>query len=154
MSKITVRGVELEYFHHGKSIYEPIILIHGASSSALIWDSTQKSLELFGFESYAIGLRGAGRSKHSAILKDYHPSNYALDVLAFLDALQIEQSIIIGHSLGTIVSNYIVANDPERVARLVQISGPSPVKTVTSNKTDGLTNSSYRRYVTPDDFSH
>ena len=104
MSKITVGGVELEYFHHGKSIYEPIILIHGASSSALIWGSTQKYLELFGFESYAISLRGAGRSKHSAILKDYHPSNYALDVLVFLDELQIEQSVIIGHSLGTIVS--------------------------------------------------
>jgi len=154
MSLINVRGVTLEYFHKGSESATPFILVHGAGSSARIWDSVQTDLADSGYESYAISLRGAGGSDHTSDLSDYHPSNYALDLLAVLTELHIDRCILVGHSLGTIVAGYILRDAPKVVDKLIQIAGPAVEKTAPQPSMNKRTRAGYGEALSPEAFAH
>jgi pimeloyl-ACP methyl ester carboxylesterase len=151
---INVRGVTLEYFHKGPESSTPFILVHGAGSSARIWDSVQTDLSSSGHESYAISLRGAGGSDHTSDSSDYHPSNYALDVLAVLADLDINRCVLVGHSLGTIVASYILREAPEVVDKLIQIAGPVVEKSATQSSMNKRTHAGYGEALSPEAFAH
>ncbi|HIL94916.1 MAG TPA: alpha/beta hydrolase, partial [Pseudomonadales bacterium] len=82
-----------------------VVLIHGAGSSALIWDTVQTQMAAAGFRTLAISLPGAGGSDHPTDPAAYSPDSYAVDIKHSLDALNISQFSIVGHSLG--VSNVL-----------------------------------------------
>ncbi len=154
MPLIKVRGVTLEYFHKGPESSTPFILVHGAGSSASIWNSVQSDLSDSGHESYAISLRGAGGSDHTSDASDYHPSNYALDVLAVLTELGINRCVLVGHSLGTIVAGYILRDAPEIVDKLIQIAGPAVEKMTTQSSMNKRTRAGYGEALSPEAFEH
>lgn len=118
--------VRLEYFEAGPPAGPTLVLQHGAGSSARIWDTVQRLLAEEGFHSYAVGTRGAGGSDHTANDEDYAPSNYAIDLMAALDALGVGRFTLVGHSLGTITASYIARDHRDRLEALVQIAGPAP----------------------------
>ena len=154
MPKVDIRGVSLEYFRQGPESPVPVILIHGAGSSARIWDSVQTCLSESGYESYAISMRGAGGSDRTVESTDYHPSNYATDVTAALEKFGISKCILVGHSLGTIVASYILRDTPHLVERLIQIAGPSVVKTRNPSSTSSKTRAGYGKSLSPEAFAH
>ena len=74
------------------------VLVHGITSSALSWVRVGPALARR-YRVYAIDMRGHGDSVHSA------PGTYGLrqtadDVAAFIEALHLERSLLIGHSWG------------------------------------------------------
>jgi pimeloyl-ACP methyl ester carboxylesterase len=99
MPFVQTRGKQLEYFEQGEGS-TPIILIHGAGSSALIWDQVQTLMAGQGYRTIAISLPGAGGSDHSDNLKDYNPISYAADIRGALDSLGMHNCVFVGHSLG------------------------------------------------------
>ena len=58
----------------------PIILVHGAANAALVWTFWQQELAEAGWASYAIDLRGHGRSAPSDLSRT-SMDDYAADVL-------------------------------------------------------------------------
>ena len=48
---------------------------------------------------------------------------YALDILALMDALQIDRAILAGYDWGARTANIIVALWPERVKAMVSVNG-------------------------------
>jgi pimeloyl-ACP methyl ester carboxylesterase len=93
------------------------VLIHGAGGSRLDWPPGLRRLP--DATVYTFDLPGHGRSGgegRDAI------EEYAADVVAFLDALGIEQAIIAGHSMGGDVALTLALDFPEWVAGLVLIA--------------------------------
>lgn len=154
MPTLEVQDVSLEYFQQGPESSVPVVLIHGAGSSARIWDSVQTYLAESGYQSYAISLRGAGGSDRTRESTDYHPSSYAIDLRGALDKLGITKCVLVGHSLGTIVASYILRDAPDLVERLIQIAGPAVLKEPNRSSMTSKTRAGYGKSLSPEAFAH
>lgn len=98
----------------------PVILLHGiAGSGDTTWYGTYDALS----ENYYIiapDLRGHGLSMKPE--EDYTLSQMALDVIALMEVLEIEQAHLIAHSMGGGVALELYQLQPESVESLVLIS--------------------------------
>ena len=109
-------GVTLEYAEQGPASGMPIICLHGVTDS---WRSFEP---LFGrlpptIRGLALTQRGHGRSRKPA--EGYTYTDFSEDVRAFLDALRLQEAVIVGHSMGSMVAQRFAVDYPERVAGLV-----------------------------------
>jgi pimeloyl-ACP methyl ester carboxylesterase len=85
----------------------PLILVHGAANSASIWTFWQQELAAQGWASYAIDLRGHGRSIR-VDLSTTSMYDYAAD--GCMLALQFKRSpIVLGWSMGGLVALMMAA---------------------------------------------
>lgn len=115
-------GLTLNYAVQGDPKGPVIVMLHGAGDS---WHSFARVLPLVpsSFRVYAITLRGHGLSDHPE--SGYTRSDFAGDILDFLDQLHIQHATLIGHSLGSFVAQKVAEHDNGHLDRLVLIgSGP------------------------------
>lgn len=101
----------------GDSVYPPLLLIHGAGASRLVWTSDLRRIQDAGV--IAVDLPGHGRSPGPACASI--PA-YADALIALMDALGQEQVIACGHSMGGAIAQQMAISYPERVAGLVLIA--------------------------------
>ena len=89
----------------------PIILVHGAANSSIVWRFWQQALACLGWSSYAIDLRGHGKSLGSvdgATMRDYTD-----DVLDVANKLR-EIPVIMGWSMGGLVAMMVASKGMAR----------------------------------------
>ena len=119
-------GMTLAYIDTGDPKGSPVVLIHGFTDNARDWApllpylSGQHRIIL-------VDIRGHGRSDKPECC--YTRLDFAYDIKLLLDALHIERADIVGHSLGSIITQTLAEYWPERVRRVVLISssgGPRP----------------------------
>jgi len=99
------------------------LLIHGVTSSHLAWPFVADRLP--GVRLIAPDLRGRGRS--NALPGPAGMAAHAADMVALLDALGIERTVVVGHSMGAFVSVVLADLHPDRVSSLVLIDGGFPL---------------------------
>jgi len=95
----------------------PIVIIHGVFGFSDNWVTVGKKLA----EQYAVyllDLRNHGRSPHSDDL-DY--SIMAGDLLEFLNDQNLDEAIIVGHSMGGKVAMQFTDSYPKKVSKLVVV---------------------------------
>jgi pimeloyl-ACP methyl ester carboxylesterase len=111
-------GPRLHYAEQGDRRGEAIVFLHGWPDS---WFSFSRVLPLLppDLRLLAIDQRGYGESDRRE--SGYGIPDLAGDVLAFLDALEIDRATLVGHSFGTFVARCVAISQPRRVARLVLI---------------------------------
>jgi len=66
-----------------------------------------------------VELRGRGNSEYDTNPLNYHPGLYVDDVIALLDSMELTSVILIGTSLGGLISMILTALQPERVAAVI-----------------------------------
>lgn len=95
----------------------PILLLHGWNVDApLNFDSALTALRrerrvvMFDQHGHGRGIRSDER---------FDLQNCAEDAVAVLDALQVEQAIVVGYSLGGSVAQFLARTHPDRIAGLV-----------------------------------
>jgi pimeloyl-ACP methyl ester carboxylesterase len=110
-------GLYYARFEGGKSAKKPVVLIHGAGSSHLIWPAELRRLP--GRTVLAIDLPGHGRSAGIGLQS---VEAYSAAVLSFLAELGLYQAVFVGHSLGGAVALQLAADFPQHVAGLGLIS--------------------------------
>lgn len=113
--------VRLAYRVYGSASAAPAVLLHGLGGDGAGWDEVAAALS-GSRRIYAVDLRGHGSS-------DW-PGEYTLpllrdDVVRFLDALEVGQVDLIGHSIGGAVAYLLAMRHPGRVRRLV-LEEPAP----------------------------
>lgn len=91
-----------------------ILLIHGAGGSHLTWPKELRRLP--GTAVYAIDLAGHGRSR---LPGRQTITDYAQDVLAFIEALSLENVFVLGHSMGGAIAQQLALAAPPAVAGLI-----------------------------------
>jgi pimeloyl-ACP methyl ester carboxylesterase len=98
---LTVRasdGTELAVRASGPPDAQPILLVHGLSLSQEIW-AAQRAVLSARWRVVSFDVRGHGESA-DAVTGDYGVAALGDDVIAVLDALGGDRSIVVGHSMG------------------------------------------------------
>jgi pimeloyl-ACP methyl ester carboxylesterase len=98
----------------------PIVALHGMASSAHWYNLTLPHLA-DDFSTYALDQRAHGQTDQPSEGYDWH--TLATDVVGALDALGLDQAILLGHSWGGNTALAVAAHFPSRVERLVLIDG-------------------------------
>ena len=107
-----------EFPHSGRP---PVMLLHGIGSRGQSWWSVIDALA-GRVHLYQLDLRGHGASGKPPA--GYRIEDYAADLDAAIDALELEAPRIMGHSLGALVTLYWASERPVRAAALV-VEDPS-----------------------------
>jgi pimeloyl-ACP methyl ester carboxylesterase len=122
MPYIVRDGVHIYYEDHGQAL--PLLLSHGFGASTGMW---QPQIEAFQ-DAYRLipwDMRGHGQSDSPDEQTRYSHAHTVEDMRAILDALQIDQAVIVGHSLGGFMSLAFHVKYPARVKGLIlQGCGP------------------------------
>jgi pimeloyl-ACP methyl ester carboxylesterase len=108
--------VTLHYVEQGDPQGIPVILLHGIGDS---WHSFELVLPYLpkNIHLYAITQRGHGGSGRPHY--GYAPENFARDIAAFMENLDIKQAVIVGHSMGATVAQCFAIQYPELTKGLV-----------------------------------
>ncbi len=103
------------------------LLLHGYMDAAANWDLTAPALAAAGFRVLAPDLRGYGDGPRTPEGSYYHFPDYVRDVEGLHRALAADEPLLlVGHSMGGVVSTLYAGTFPESVARLVLIEGLGP----------------------------
>ena len=108
---VTLGDVRLRYRTIGTG--EPLILLHGLGDRLEVWQKAADSLAR-DYRVIAVDHRGFGLSSKPVDAAAYG-FRMADDVVALMDALQIGQAHIAGHSMGGLVAANVALRHPERV---------------------------------------
>jgi len=117
MPKIQSNGIELYYEEHGQGT--PMVLISGLGYPAWQWHRMVPHLAGH-FRVIAFDNRGCGQSASPP--GPYTASMLAADTVGLMDALGIQQAVIIGHSMGGFVAQALALEYPDRVSKLILCS--------------------------------
>lgn len=109
----------------GREGAEPVVLIHGNLSSSAFFEPLMRLLPRR-FRPIALDLRGFGGSDPEPVDATRGVRDFADDVRAALDALEIDQADIVGWSLGGAVAMQAAIDAPERFSSITFIAPVSP----------------------------
>jgi non-heme chloroperoxidase len=116
---------------------QPVVFCHGWPLSADAWDDQMVFLGARGYRCIAHDRRGHGRSSQPWNGNDM--DTYADDLAMLIDALDLKNAILVGHSTGGgEVARYIGRHGTKRVAKAVLIGAVPPLMLKTAANPGGL----------------
>jgi non-heme chloroperoxidase len=131
----TKDGTEIYYKDWGEG---PVVTFsHGWPLSSDAWDGQMLFLVHNGFRVVAHDRRGHGRSSQASLGNDM--DGYADDLAAVIEALDLKDAILVGHSTGGgEVTRYIGRHGTKRVAKAVLIAAVPPIMLKSAANPEGL----------------
>ncbi|PYV56013.1 MAG: alpha/beta hydrolase [Acidobacteria bacterium] len=136
MSTITAKdGATIYYKDWGSG---PVVTFsHGWPLNADAWDGQMLFLVQNGFRAVAHDRRGHGRSSQASYGNDMN--GYADDLAAVIEALDLNDAILVGHSTGGgEVARYIGRHGTKRVAAAVLIAAVPPILVKSASNPEGI----------------
>ncbi len=110
---VKIQRMQLHYQRLGQG--QPLILLHGLFGSADNWGTVANHFATC-YQVISVDLRNHGRSPH------HDEQNYSVmaeDLLKLCDALALDSTQLLGHSMGGKVAMQFAAHYPERVDKLI-----------------------------------
>lgn len=114
--------LRLEFAEQGDRAGLPVIALHGVTDS---WSSFAPVLPHLPHDLRVLALSQRGHGGSDRPVTGYLPGDFAADVVAFMDVLQIERAVLVGHSMGSINALRCAIDHPSRVAGLL-LAGTTP----------------------------
>ncbi|MBK8184020.1 MAG: acetoin dehydrogenase dihydrolipoyllysine-residue acetyltransferase subunit [Candidatus Competibacteraceae bacterium] len=143
---VEVDGIGVRYARRGPEDGTPVLFIHGFGGDLDNWlfniDAVAEQSPVIVFD-----LPGHGQS-------DVQLPGLSLDALAafvvhFLDAINVKQVRVVGHSLGGAIAAQMASNAPDRVASLALISPAGFGAEINAGYIEGFVNAQSRRELKP-----
>jgi pimeloyl-ACP methyl ester carboxylesterase len=125
---LNVQGREAYCYTGGKKFDAALptaVFIHGAQHDHSVWVLQTRYFAHHGFNVLAVDLPGHGRSKGNALTT---VAALAQWLLALLDAANVQQAMLIGHSMGSLIALEACAQAPTRVMKLALVGTAYPMK--------------------------
>ena len=136
MSTITTRD-RAEIFYKDWGAVQPVVFSHGWPLTADAWDAQMLFLGEHGYRVIAHDRRSHGRSTQTWNGNDM--DTYADDLAELIEALDLRQIILVGHSTGGgEVARYIGRHGTGRVAKAVLLGAVPPLMLKTKANPGGL----------------
>lgn len=123
--KIQVNGINMHVVIAGQG--PDVLLVHGYPDTHEIWRKQIPALVAAGYRVIAPDTRGCGETGISPNRSDYHIDNLVADLIALLDALEIDKVRLVAHDWGAGISWQLVIDHPERVDRYVALATGHPM---------------------------
>jgi len=128
-------GAQIYYKYWGAG---PVVTFsHGWPLNADAWDGQMLFLVQNGFRVVAHDRRGHGRSSQVSFGNDMN--GYADDLAAVIEALDLKEATLVGHSTGGgEVARYIARHGTNRVAKAVLVAAVPPIMLKSAANPEGL----------------
>lgn len=112
----TINGLRLHYVEWGDAQATPMVCLHGLRAYGH-WFDELAAVVSDRYRVLALDQRGRGETDWAAD-GDYTREAYVSDVEVFVETLQLDRFILIGHSMGGLNAIHYAARHPERVLAL------------------------------------
>lgn len=122
---VPVIGGEIAVFQYGNGSGDPVLLIHGVTSSNRAFQLFADALIARGKAPFAVDLRGRGDSNN--LPGPFGMKQHAEDIAAVIDHFGWTQPDVIGHSMGAFVAAALVGLYSEKVGDVVFADGGVPL---------------------------
>jgi pimeloyl-ACP methyl ester carboxylesterase len=142
---VEANGVRLHYLDHGGSAARTVLFLHGGSAHAHWWDFLIADLR-DAYRCLALDLRGHGDSEWPATL-DYRLPTHAADVGAAIEALDLSDVAVVGHSFGGFVAMTYGATADERLTGLVIVDSRANIGERSARYLEALRKLPHPRYA-------
>ena len=97
----------------------PVIAIHGLTRNSADFENIADLVQAQGHRVIAVDVRGRGKSDRAADPMTYVPPVYAADIVALLDDQKIERAILMGTSMGGLITMALAALRPQAIAAAI-----------------------------------
>ncbi|HYU74981.1 MAG TPA: alpha/beta hydrolase [Ktedonobacteraceae bacterium] len=124
----------------------PLVCVHGLTANAFCFQALADELASE-HRVFAYDLRGRGDSDQPE--HGYSVPIHADDLAKLIDALGLERPILIGHSLGALISLYFATHYPNKLSKLVLIDAGAPIPWKTPEEQPAWLTASISRLGTP-----
>lgn len=116
---IVVNNLRLHYLEWNSDSTRTMILLHGISGNAHVWDyfASNSSKD---FRIIALDQRGHGASDW-AIPPAYSCDDYISDLVEFVETLELDGVVFLGHSMGALHATMYASMRPDKVAGLIHV---------------------------------
>ncbi len=122
---VKANGLRIHYLDWGNQNLPAIVMLHGTRSYAHVWDEVASKFA-DRYRILAVDQRGRGDSDWSPNA-EYYVDNYVSDLEQLVDSVGVESFILMGHSVGGVVTMVYSARHPEMVkAAVIEDMGPRP----------------------------
>jgi lipase len=122
---VPVSSGDLAVFQYGNGTGQPVLLIHGVTSSNRAFQLFADSLIARGKAPFAVDLRGRGDS--NSLPGPFGMKQHARDMAAVIDHFGWSKPDVIGHSMGGFVAAALVGLYAEKVGDVVFADGGVPL---------------------------
>ena len=136
-----VNGLQMYYEIHGQG--RPLVLLHGADLTVEAWGPLLTELSK---TRQVITPEFQSHGRTVDIDRPWSMEAFADDVAGLLDYLEVDEADIYGYSLGATAALQVAIRHPQRVGKLISVSGSSRVDGMHPGMMDGLSE------VTPEMF--
>jgi N-formylmaleamate deformylase len=117
---VEAAGLRLHLLEYGHDNEPVLVVVPGITAPAALWEFVAVELAR-DYRVLTLDNRGRGLSDRAA---RYGLADYASDVLAVLDALELERPFVLGHSMGARIVTAFDALHPGRRAGLIVADPP------------------------------
>jgi lipase len=119
---VPVAGGELAVYRLGSERRDvpTVLAVHGITATSFSWLATTAALT-DDVALIAVDLRGRGDS--GSLPGPFGLDAHVEDLVAVLDALSLQQPVVLGHSMGSYIAARLGVQHPDRVSRLVLVDG-------------------------------
>src|SRR4029079_15809848 len=107
-------GVRVRVIEAGQHNSNPVVLVPGWGCGAWIFHDILPHLALSGFHAMAVELRGHGLSDKPDDKHEYTNDAMRDHLAEIVDALGLDRTHMIGHSMGAAIAAELAAAEPER----------------------------------------
>jgi pimeloyl-ACP methyl ester carboxylesterase len=112
-------GLRLHYLDWGNDEQQPMLLLHGFLGHAHVWDDFALNFRAH-YHMIALDQRGHGESQWSKQAA-YSIDDHFSDIAHFIETLDLNDLIVVGHSMGGRNALFYAACSPQKVERLVLV---------------------------------
>lgn len=122
MPTVETNGTETYYEEYGEG--SPLVVLHGATADHKVW---AEQLQPLADEHRVIvyDLRGHGKTS-AAPRETYTVAHYVDDLAALIDALELDQPTVLGHSFGGMIGYHFAAKHSDQLSAVVTVGSATP----------------------------
>jgi pimeloyl-ACP methyl ester carboxylesterase len=119
---LEVNGLRMQLSEQGQG--PTVLLCHGFPETSYAWRHQLPALAAAGFHAVAPDLRGYGGTDSPAGIDQYNLLQLVGDLVALLDALGVDQAVVVGNDWGATVAWHAALLRPDRFRAIVALSVP------------------------------